>query len=125
MSNAQGRKSEVRVAAPRRAGRNLSKSGAVRGMPEQLSCPHCKSKSIEVNDSKAALKSAIGTIVLGLLLCLVFPPLLILLVLVGIYLVVSATRTKTSFECLECRHRWSPAGAVQKTAKDDEGDAAT
>ena len=94
-------------------------------MPEQLSCPRCKSKSIDINDRKAALKSAIGTIVLGLLLCLVFPPLLILLVAVGIYLVVTATRTKTSFECLECRHRWSPAGAIPTTAKDNEGDAST
>ncbi len=93
-------------------------------MPEQLSCPRCRSKSIEVNDRKAALKSAIGTIVLGLLLCLVFPPLLILLVPIGIYLVVTATRAKTSFECLECRHRWSLAGAAPTTAKDDEGGAA-
>lgn len=69
-------------------------------------CPRCGSINVEYVDRKAELVSGAGTIVMGCLLSLAFPPLLIVVIPTGIYLIVSALLAKPTFRCFDCRKKW-------------------
>jgi len=69
-------------------------------------CPKCASKNIELTTRRTEFTSAVGTIVLGLVLSFVFPTILVVIIPAGIYLLVSAYLAKPTYACLECRYKW-------------------
>jgi len=69
-------------------------------------CPKCGSKNVELTTRRTEFISAIGTIVMGLVLSFVFPPILMVIIPAGIYLLVSAYLARPTYACLECRHKW-------------------
>jgi len=75
-------------------------------------CPKCGSRNVEPVDRKGEMLSAIGTTVIGFLLSLVFAPVLILVVPVGIYLIYTAVTLPPTLNCLDCRKRWRPSTAA-------------
>ncbi|MCL6581513.1 MAG: hypothetical protein K6U08_07865 [Firmicutes bacterium] len=85
------------------------RTAAAPSRPPLPPCPRCGSPNTELLTPKNQLPSAIGTILLGLVLCLAWAPLIFFLVPAGIYLIVSALVSKPTYSCLECRYRW-PAG---------------
>jgi len=83
-------------------------------------CPRCGSDDVDFTDRKSELSGAAGVIVIGLILAFLFPPVLIIVVPAGAYLVFKALRAQPEFTCLSCRHRWT---ARDSAAASDGGEA--